>query len=122
MTARHRKMAALAFVGGAALALLGGCAQAPATYRTMPLESSAAAMRAYLNAEALAAQQYERNFHATPPQYVPLAPPPQSRTPAPSHATQAAIPETPPQQPAKSAAPRDPDCVGYWRLCWFLGS
>ena len=44
----NRKLAGLAFIGGAALALLGGCAaQSPATYyQPVPLSSSAAAMRA----------------------------------------------------------------------------
>jgi hypothetical protein len=119
-----RKLAAVAFVGGATLALLGGCAQSPPTYSgAMPM-ASPAAMREYLYAEALAAQrnaeavaaaqQYERKFYA---------PPPQSRTQAPSYPAGAAIAGTTPApapQPAKPAAPRDADCVGWWRLCRLL--
>src|SRR6266478_7542284 len=101
----NRKLAAAAFVGGATLALLGGCAQSPPPYSgAMPLSLPAAAMRGY--------PVYS---YAPPPAYAPPAQPPQSRTHAPSSPARAAIPEpAPAPQPAKPAAPRDADCVGWW--------
>jgi hypothetical protein len=110
----RRKLAALAFLGGAALALLG-CTQAPPPYSgAMPLSLPAAATRSYPGAAA---------YSYALPTYAPPAPPPQSRTRAPSYPARAAIPEpAPAPQPAKPAAPRDADCPpgSWWDFCHFL--
>jgi hypothetical protein len=136
------KTARIAFLGGAALALLSGCAQTPVSYR-QPVTSGSAAMRAYLNAEAAAQQsaearaaaqqyeQYQRNFDAAPPQApVVQAPRHVHRAPAedsPVISENSSLPISPapvPPAPVPKApvpkAPADPGCVGWWRICHFL--
>ena len=122
----NRKRAALAFLGGAGLGLLGGCAaQSPGTYyQPVPL-SSAAATRAYL-------EQQERVWnaqHGLMPRQFPVQfddPPVTQAAPRPRRFTPAAdgpvISENPPApiRPPAPKAPADPDCVGWWQICHFL--
>lgn len=137
------KTAGIAFLGGAALALLSGCAQTPVSYR-QPVTPDSAAMRAYLNAEAAAQrsaearaaaqqyQQYQRNFDAAPPQDTPVVQAPRRtvhRAPAEDSpvisenslpVSPAPVPPAPVPKAPVPKAPADPGCVGWWRICHFL--
>jgi hypothetical protein len=117
MTAKF-KAAVVAFAGGATLALLSGCVV------QVPRPNSDAAIWAYYLAEQeyhREAEQYRRErayerLYAPPPV---IRAPVTETPPAPSPQIEAAIPDPAPQ-PAKPAAPRDPTCVQWWRICHFL--
>ena len=137
---RPCKAGGIAFLGGAALALLSGCVEVPATY-SQPVTSGSAAMREYLNAEALAAvQQREWAYVEALREQSPVdTDEPDAAPVVPQHRRHRAgraddgpvISENPPvTTPAPVApppvvvhvkpAPADPSCVGWWRVCHFL--
>jgi hypothetical protein len=111
MIASRTKWAGIAFAGGAALAVLSGCAQVPATYQPPAyFNSSAAAMRAYLEQ-----QQRAENFFQPVP-----APRPRRFAPANDGPV---ISQSPPVRSAPvPQAPADRDCPpgSWWDLCHFL--
>lgn len=141
-----KRTKAVAFVGGVSLAALtGGCQSMPGTvaqYRQAPPGYSYQAPY-YMDAPPsyAAREPAAPSFGSSALYYyyarpsLPIEPraasaeregyglPDAGEVPkaatAPRRAKQAAIPETPPP-PAKPAAPRDPDCVGWWRICHFL--
>lgn len=143
-----RKSAGIAFLGGAALALLSGCVEVPATYQPVPVllpPPSGVGMRAYLEqrrAYIIEQQNAFRQFRVEPdnrpvtqapplavePDIAPVteAPPPPPkrvpRTPVDDRVISENSPATPapvPKAPV-AKAPADADCVGWWRICHFL--
>jgi hypothetical protein len=126
MIARRNKWASIAFAGGAALAVLSGCAQAPPTYQAAPpgyfdgwaAQQNFDAMRAYLEQQ----QRAETYFQPEPAPVTQAAPPMHRYRPPPSDDNGPVISENP---PAGSSAPVPqtsdrPECSGWWRLCHFL--
>jgi hypothetical protein len=104
-----RPSSAAAGIAGAAV-LLAGCVQPPATYLPVPLEASAAVMRAYLREQEFRREQAMQQYAPLPPttRYVgPAAPA--------SQPVQAEMAPAAPQAPP-GVEPGDP-CVGWWRLC-----
>jgi hypothetical protein len=124
-----RKLAAVAFAGGATLALLAGCAQAPSTY-SQPESSlyydpglAAAQMhRDYL--DQLNAWRRQQQQFEVEPDSAPVAQAP-SR-PRRFRVHRAAADDGPViAEPGPTPAPvpqtsNRPECVGWWRLCHFL--
>jgi hypothetical protein len=112
MIASRTKWAGIvAFAGGAALAVLSGCAAGPATYQPPAyFNSSAAAMRAYLEQQ----QRAETYFQPVPaPRRFRTHPAPLDDGPV--------ISQSPPVRSAPvPQAPAGPECVGMWRICHFL--
>jgi hypothetical protein len=112
--------AAVAFAGGATLALLSGCVvQAPRPNSDAAMWAYYLAEREYLGQQAEQYRReraYEKRFYAPPPV---IRAPVTETPPAPAPEIEAAIPDPAPQ-PAKPAAPRDPACVQWWRICHFL--
>jgi hypothetical protein len=137
MIASSRKLAAVAFAGGATLALLAGCAQAPSTYEPMPSGYfdawAAQQQRAYAppmdSAEVMAryrAYLEQQNARAWlyQPENAPVT------APAPRHGRRhynprndddgPVIAEPVPTPAPVPQAPNRPECSGWWRLCKFL--
>jgi hypothetical protein len=129
-----RKLAAVAFAGGATLALLAGCAQQapPSTsyepsgyFDALAAQQRLAAMRAYLG---LPQPGYSEQENARQYQYQPDTAPvtqaaprrgrrhynPRNDDDGPVIAEPAPTPPPVPQQPNR------PECSGWWRLCHFL--
>lgn len=109
----NRKLAGLAFIGGAALAVLSGCAPVGPSYQPPAyFNSSAAAMRAYLEQQ----QRAETYFQPAPAPVVQAKPRHFKTHPAPLD-DGPVISEKPVPK-----APADADCPpgAAWDLCHWL--
>jgi hypothetical protein len=123
-----RTLAAVAFAGGATLALLAGCAQAPSTY-SQPESSlyyepglAAAQMRRdyldQLNAWRRQQQQFEVEPDSAPVPQAPSRPKRFRVHRAPADDDGPVISDNPPA-PVPQTSNR-PECSGWWRICHFL--
>jgi hypothetical protein len=132
-----RKLAGIAFLGGAALALLSGCAaeqspssyyyQPPAAYQPVPMGSAEvmARYRAYLEQQQRAySEQENARAWLYQPENAPVtqaAPRRGRRHYSPDDDDGPVISDNPPRSPEPvPQAPDDADCVGWWRLCRIL--
>jgi hypothetical protein len=132
----NRKLAALAFVGGAALALLGGCAaQSPATYyqpvppRYVDPAAVSDAWRAYIEQQDAARNAVENAVaRQLQPDDGPVvqAPPRRGRghqySPPSSDDDGPVISQNPPSPAPVPKSPSDPDCPpgSWWDICRWL--
>ena len=119
----NRKLAALAFAGGASLALLGGCS----AYAPPPTYVSAYPASAYSYPAAPAVPEWF--WHQGPGNQPDIAPVPQTaprrgrRYYSPRNDDDGPVISDNPPAPTPAPvpqAPNDPDCVGWWRICHFL--
>jgi hypothetical protein len=140
-----RKKAAVAFAGGATLALLAGCAQMPATYQALPMDDAAWAAQQQRNAAWDAQQQrayappmdsaevmaryraYLEQQNARRYQYQPDDAPVTQAAPQrgrrhynPRNDDGPVIAEPAPTPAPVPQTSNRPECVGWWRLCHFL--
>jgi hypothetical protein len=124
----NRKRARIAFVGGASLALLAGCAEAPVS-QPVPSTYDTADALAAVEREAAYIEAFRRQFPVEPDDAPAVQAPRRKRSTlrrAPVDDSPV-VSENPPAKPAPVAketpvakAPADPSCVGWWRVCHFL--
>jgi hypothetical protein len=125
----NRRVAGVAFLGGATLALLAGCAEAPVSYQPPPSTYHAAAALAAVQREAAYIEAFRRQFPVEPDDAPAVQAPRRKRSTlrrAPVDDSPV-VSDNPPAMPAPVAketpvakAPADPSCVGWWRVCHFL--
>jgi hypothetical protein len=130
----NRKLAGIAFVGGATLALLAGCVEVPATAtHAQPVPLSASAIYEILQQRRTEIEQQNalrQEFAVEPDDDAPAVQAPRRKRSTLRRAPvddSPVVSENPPATPAPVAketpvakAPADPSCVGWWRVCHFL--